>query len=208
MIKLKVNSIETAIKEALNFLPEQNTKFSICFTGGSFGVGLLNKISSEEIDISNWNIYQTDERLDATEKDIIQKIIISNLKGCAGYAEENCFFLPHALNGKTIETLAHNLQRFSKNRFDLTFLSLGEDGHIAGHFEESVSLTKDFCFIRNSPKPPKKRLSFKLEKFLESHRIVLACIGKEKKHALEKLLSGESFHSKLVEHERLILIYD
>ena len=209
LIEIKVKNEEEALNTAISFLPTNNLKVNICFTGGNFGIGVLKGIKKEKFDISNWSIFQTDERIDSKEEEIIQIKIISNLINCKGFDIRNCNFFPHNSENEELDSPFGNLKLIPNIRFDITFLSLGEDGHLAGHFESSVLMeNKQFCYTENAPKLPKKRVSFKLERLLNSELIILACLGENKKEALQKLLAGENIHHELMRHKRLVLIKD
>lgn len=80
-------------------------------------------------------------------------------------------------------------------RFDITFLGVGADGHIASLFpEHDVRSTDDRLVIvdRNSPKPPPLRLSLTLPVINSSQRIWMVLSGAEKASALGLALAGAS----------------
>ncbi len=134
LIEIKVKNEEEALNTAISFLPTNNLKVNICFTGGNFGIGVLKRIKKEKFDISNWSIFQTDERIDSKEEEIIQIKIISNLINCKGFDIRNCNFFPHNSENEKLDSPFGNLKLIPNIRFDITFLSLGEDGHLAGLF--------------------------------------------------------------------------
>ena len=210
MLDIKVKSNEDAISIAINNLPKGQNKAYVCFTGGKFGLGVLQALNKKDLDISNWSIFQTDERVEAGPEEVIQNQLIKNLKICRGFNLENCnFFSYDSFDKKTLEDLSQKLVNIPKKEFDITILSLGEDGHLAGHFENSIKVQDGkFCYTENSPKLPKKRISMTLSQLMNSKKIILACLGNSKKLALDKLLSGEGIHSELIQHQGLILIRD
>lgn len=209
MKKIKVNNNDEALQIAMLYLFQIKADAKICFTGGKFGFSLLKKIAESKMNISMWSIFQTDERLECEDSEIIQEKIIHHLKKCPGYDKEKNYFFPNTLPGKNLTDLSESLRGMPDDKFDITFLSLGEDGHLAGHFSNSVFLEKNkFCFTENAPKLPKKRISFSLERLMQSELIVLASIGENKKNALYELNSGKSVHNALMQHKGLILIYD
>ena len=88
-------------------------------------------------------------------------------------------------------------------------MSLGEDGHIAGHFENSIEFgEKIFCYTHNAPKYPKKRLSYTYKALSESRQIILACIGDSKRAAYDELMSGKGKHHEIRKHNNLIVLRD
>lgn len=84
------------------------------------------------------------------------------------------------------------------DRFDMLFLGIGEDGHIASLFPRSYpSLdgphTASIAEIHNSPKPPPGRITITYAGFrrlAETADIYLLAFGEGKRSALNRLLSG------------------
>jgi len=79
--------------------------------------------------------------------------------------------------------------------FQVTFLGVGPDGHIASLFPERSGIReKDATVIavRNSPKPPPERLSLTLPVINSSERIWLVLAGADKASALGLTLAGVS----------------
>lgn len=209
MKKVKVKNIQEALEISINYLSQIKSESNICFTGGRFGSGLLNKIGEQRMDISMWSIFQTDERIECDDNEIIQNEIIHHLKDCPGYDIKNNYFFPKLSSGIKLNDYSESLRFMPNEEFDITFLSLGEDGHLAGHFNNSILLEGNtFCYTENAPKLPKKRISFSLERLMQSKLLVLASIGKNKKEAFNELITGNGFHNKIMHHKGLILIHD
>jgi 6-phosphogluconolactonase len=85
--------------------------------------------------------------------------------------------------------------RLNVPRFDITFLGVGPDGHIASLFPEHDVRPDDERLVivdRNSPKPPPERLSLTLPVLNSSHRIWMVLSGAEKASALGLALAGAS----------------
>jgi 6-phosphogluconolactonase len=80
-------------------------------------------------------------------------------------------------------------------KFDITFLGVGSDGHIASLFpgQEAVRATDvTVVAVRESPKPPPLRLSLTLPVLRSSDRIWLVLAGSDKASALGLALAGAS----------------
>ena len=88
-------------------------------------------------------------------------------------------------------------------------MSLGEDGHLAGHFLNS-ELTNDirFCHTTNAIKEPKERISFTVKHLFNSKKVVLTVIGREKRKAFTDLVEGKGLHSNFWNKKNLVLITD
>jgi 6-phosphogluconolactonase len=79
--------------------------------------------------------------------------------------------------------------------FDITFLGVGPDGHIASLFPDRPGIRVDdvpVIPVRNSPKPPPERLSLTLPVINSSERIWLVLAGADKASALGLSLADAS----------------
>ena len=100
-----------------------------------------------------------------------------------------------AVYAEELKAHADPALRLTVPRFDITFLGVGPDGHIASLFpEHDVQIDDDRLVIadRNAPKPPPARLSLTLPVLNSSHRIWLVLSGAEKASALGLALAGAS----------------
>jgi 6-phosphogluconolactonase len=81
--------------------------------------------------------------------------------------------------------------------FDITFLGMGPDGHIASLFPEQPGIRerdRTVIAVRNSPKPPPERLSLTLPVINSSARVWLVLSGPDKASALGLTLAGASMN--------------
>jgi 6-phosphogluconolactonase/glucosamine-6-phosphate isomerase/deaminase len=193
-----------ALEESLYFF-NSNKKYSICMTGGKFGQSFVNFFNARKLIILNKNFYLTDERL------------VSSIE------EKNCFLIWEKMKNYEKENFFHNFdynksiididtkEKVSKiSHHDLCFLSLGEDGHLAGHFKNSLNLNDKICFTEKASKKPFKRISFRVDWLLKSKKIIMVALGLEKQKALTEILNGEGFHSEIFKtcSSELVIITD
>jgi 6-phosphogluconolactonase len=196
------------ITKVIDLLDEQEV-VHISLTGGGVGTGILRAIRSsdarDEIDWSRVHIWWSDERWlpagDPDRNDTAADVALLDHVGVLA-AHVHRFASPD--DGLRLEDAAllqeqalaaHSRDGVSTPVFDIMFLGVGPDGHIASLFPDSPGvLVKDHTVIpvRNSPKPPPERLSFTLPTINASDRIWLGLAGADKASALGLLLAGAS----------------
>ncbi|MDH6236923.1 6-phosphogluconolactonase [Cryobacterium sp. CG_9.6] len=80
-------------------------------------------------------------------------------------------------------------------RFDITFLGVGPDGHVASLFPHGSGIREkeaSVIAVRNSPKPPAERLSLTRPVLNSSERVWMVLAGSDKASALGLALAGAS----------------
>lgn len=80
-------------------------------------------------------------------------------------------------------------------RFDITFLGVGPDGHVASLFPHLPGIrehAKSVLAVRNSPKPPSERLSLSRPALNSSRCVWMVLAGPDKASALGLALAGAS----------------
>ncbi len=100
-----------------------------------------------------------------------------------------------ALDQGTTLSIVSEGTPLSTEPFDRVYLGVGEDGHIASLFPGSWpnSAEAQTMVVRDSPKPPKKRVTLTYHGFLTLAReakVYLLFLGEGKREALKRLLSG------------------
>lgn len=206
---LKEKSINEAANLVLNLIP-CNKNINICLTGGNFGKLFIRTLIKENKDINSWEIFYSDERLGCPEEDENKTSILEELSQLKGFSDHriNCFN-----NEELIEdTFLDIKKKFKVNnidKFDICLLSLGEDGHLAGHFSNSLqTMDPRFCYTNNAIKPPKHRISFNMNWLMSSKKVLLAVFGSEKEKALKDLSLGKGLHSNIWGSKNLVVLTD
>nr|WP_221244120.1 6-phosphogluconolactonase [Cryobacterium roopkundense] len=80
-------------------------------------------------------------------------------------------------------------------RFDIAFLGVGPDGHVASLFPHGAGIRENeasVISVLNSPKPPSKRLSLTRPVLNSSDRVWMVLAGSDKASALGLALAGAS----------------
>jgi len=182
----------------------------VVLTGGTIGIGTLAAVnesaSRDTVDWSKVHFWWGDERfvpkadrerneLQAREA-LLDHIAVPPRNIHAFAASDEVATLEDGVAAYTAE-----LARFSPDggqwpRFDITFLSVGPDGHIASLFpeREGIRVTDvPVIAVRNSPKPPPERLSLTRPVINSSERVWLVLAGADKASALGLALAGAQY---------------
>ncbi len=106
-----------------------------------------------------------------------------------------------SLHNLVVPKVGKPLLEKEMTQFDLVYLGVGEDGHVASLFPGSYPSEDkgQTVLVKNSPKPPNQRVSFTYNGFLahaKASPIYLLFLGEGKRDALNRLLANkEKAHS-------------
>ena len=205
-----MNSIFKDFQSAVEETAQQIKHFkltNICLTGGTFGSHLLGHLDAINYSPALEDFFITDERLCNDNEQHNSIAILTELKRLKKF--DSSRFIPFLQNNDPNLSYKNITERLSNYTFDYLVLSLGEDGHLAGHFENSYLLSDErFCFTDEASKKPKTRISFSVDFLKKSKKITLAIYGKEKKEAMTKFLNGNGLHSSILENKNLTIYTD
>lgn len=184
---------------------------SVVLTGGTAGIGVLAAINAspkrDKVDWSKVNVWWGDERWlpagDAERNDqqardaLLDHVPLSPERVHPFAASDAGLDLDAAADAYAAELAAHAMNGSTLPWFDITFLGVGPDGHIASLFPEQPGIRereRTVIPVRNSPKPPPERLSLTLPVLNSSARIWLVLSGPDKASALGLTLAGASMN--------------
>jgi 6-phosphogluconolactonase len=184
---------------------------TVVLTGGSMGSAVLAAINEsparDTIDWSLVHFWWGDERWlprgDAERNEtqardaLLDHITIDQSRIHAFPASDDGIDLEAAADMYAAELAAHAPEGGSLPRFDITFLGVGPDGHVASLFPEQAGIRETVATViavRNAPKPPPERLSLTLPVINSSTRIWLVLAGSDKASALGLSLAGASIN--------------
>jgi 6-phosphogluconolactonase len=181
----------------------------IVLTGGTMGSAVLAAIrsspASHTIDWSRLHFWWGDERFvpkhDADRNDLqarealLDHVPVDESKVHAFPSSDEIEDLDEAAR-----VYARELERAAPDgaaypRFDIMFLGVGPDGHIASLFpgHDEIRITDVTVVpVRNSPKPPPERLSLTLPVIQSADRIWMVLAGADKASAIGLALAGAS----------------
>jgi 6-phosphogluconolactonase len=182
---------------------------TIVLTGGTMGYATLAAVNSsaqrDSIDWKKVNFWWGDERWlpdgDAERNEtqareaLLAHIALDEERVHAFGASDAGFELDAAADAYAAELKAHAPNGADYPAFDITFLGVGPDGHIASLFPERGGIKvedRTVVPVRNSPKPPPERLSLTLPVINSSERIWLVLAGADKASALGLTLADAS----------------
>ena len=184
---------------------------TVVLTGGTMGSAVLRAINEsparDTIDWSHVSFWWGDERWlprgDAERNETqAREALLDHLEIDPGMihafpASDDGIDLDAAAEQYSLELAAHAVEGSSLPRFDITFLGVGPDGHIASLFPEQAGIRETeatVVSVRNAPKPPPERLSLTLPVINSSTRIWLVLAGADKASALGLSLAGASIN--------------
>ncbi|EAR24371.1 6-phosphogluconolactonase [marine actinobacterium PHSC20C1] len=184
---------------------------TIVLTGGSMGQAVLAAINDspkrDAVDWSRVNFWWGDERWlpagDAERNDLqahialLDHVPVDPARVHAYPASNAGLSLDDAARSYSDELAKHAARSGKFPNFDIVFLGVGPDGHIASLFPEREGIREaeaTVIAVRNSPKPPDERLSLTLPVLNSSVRIWAVVAGSDKASALGLTLAGASYN--------------
>jgi 6-phosphogluconolactonase len=191
---------------------EERGHANVCLTGGTMGSAVLQAIADSPargtVDWSAITFWWGDERFlphgDPERNDTQSRAALLNaldldperiksLPAPGDYAD-----IQAAADAYAAQLLAEAPEGALAPRFDVTFLGVGEDGHIASLFpdHDGVRDTEHVVIAEtDSPKPPPERLSLTLPIINASDRCWMVLAGPDKAGALGLALAGAAASS-------------
>ncbi len=182
---------------------------NVVLTGGTVGIDVLAALGAEErlaaVDWNRIHVWWGDERWlpsgDSERNDEqAQEVFLSRISAPASRihrfpASDGPLDLDEAAKAYAQELADHATDSAAVPRFDLVFLGVGPDGHIASLFPGREGIREKestVIAVRNSPKPPPERLSLTLPAINSAERVWLCLAGADKASALGLALAGAS----------------
>ncbi|WP_426624167.1 6-phosphogluconolactonase [Leifsonia sp. McL0607] len=183
---------------------------NIALTGGTMGIAVLEAVNSspahDTIDWSKVHFWWGDERfVEKSSGERNERQAREALLDHLPVPPENIHPFPASDEipdlDEAASVYAAELAAFAPDgqefpRFDITFLGVGPDGHIASLFPDRAGIRETeatVVAVRDSPKPPPERLSLTRPVLNASDRIWLVLSGSDKASALGLALAGASY---------------
>lgn len=185
----------------------------VSLTGGSMGSAVLAAVARHERrDQVNWStvhFWWSDERfVPRADDDRNELQARAALLDSLAIPAENIHAMAASDGGEDLDAgalrYAQELARFAQEdgtpwpAFDVCFLGVGPDGHIASLFPDrpEILITDRAAVpVRDSPKPPPNRITLTRPVINSSKRVWLVLAGADKASALGLALAGASYAS-------------
>ncbi len=188
----------TLLVQKIKKIIAQKGKCILAISGGRSVAGLLQKLSSQDLDWSKVEIFMIDERvvpLDNKDSNYqqVQELFLKRVN-----VKAHPFLIE-----KGVEEYNQQFQRAGAH-FDIIVLGAGEDGHVAALFPGHAVLKikeKKYLQINDSPKPPKERITASPDIIRDADIIILifSSAGKKKAYGLfiDQKISQEKCPAKI-----------
>ncbi len=190
-----------AFVEHLTEVLEQKAEAHVVLTGGTVGIKTLAAIAEadgvEDLDFTRIHFWWGDERFVAADsadrnenqarEALLSKINLDVGKVHAFAAADAGISLDQAAAAFAELVAEHAAVDEIVPEFDVVFLGMGPDGHIASLFPGKAQPAAGVAIIaeHDSPKPPPARLSFTYEALNSAHQVWFVVSGADKANAVE-----------------------
>ena len=190
--KSLINHFIKVLKKDILKKSKRKERLSFVLTGGSSPTKLYKELAKADINWSNVDLFWGDERFVSKNSkysnyklvyDLLIKKIKINRNNLFSFKTNNISIDKSALKYENDVKMYFNKKKI---RFDIFLLGMGNDGHIASIFPDSVELTQKFL-IRPIYRKDFKRLTFGLNIINNSKKIFLWLNTRKKKLIFNKL---------------------
>ena len=165
--------------------------FKIVLAGGKSLIPTYKILSHSNADWGRWHIYIGDERcLPLKNKERNDHNINIIWLNNSPIPKKNIHFIRAELGAK--QAVRHYEATLKEvENFDVTLLSMGEDGHTASLFlGHQYDIKRDVVIVNNSPKKPKQRISLSYARLNRSNRVFKIISGSSKCNAVRLWLNN------------------
>ena len=198
-----IDNIDEIFEETVKDLLQQQENVHVVLTGGTVGIALLENIDpTHKLNWKRIHLWWGDERfVPAGHPDRNEGQATAALIHRLPIPAENVHRMPASDAGLTLDEAVDayddELAQFWPElpEFDITFLGVGPDAHIASLFPGLEGIEVDdraVIAVRNSPKPPAERISLTLPALNNSKNVWVVASGADKADAIYAAFTSES----------------
>lgn len=191
---LLVSAVTDLIEARLRQAISEKAQFHLVFPGGRSIVPVLQALSNRTLTWQGVHLYLTDERCvsrgDTERNDrLVDEFLLSSIPADPPVLHR----IPAELGpDKGAEEFARQLG--ATPAFDLVLLGLGEDGHTASLFPDSLDdEPTEVVAVHHSPKPPAGRVSLGYARLVSARERVVLAMGETKRAVIRRIRAGELF---------------
>lgn len=187
--------VANLIRDSILKLLQKKQQVVLGLVGGRSVSGIYQELKKKSIPWGQVQIFMVDERMVAiTDKESNFQLISENLtkelikKGVLPTENVHPFDYKRGINNYR-EQLNHY-----GGRYDFLLLSSGEDGHVGALYPNHHSIkdkSEFFLTMKDSPKPPKERMTASLSLLKKSDIMIVLFYGKEKRTVYELFNNDE-----------------
>jgi 6-phosphogluconolactonase len=201
-----IQTVAGAAERVIGDAIESRGVAHVVLTGGTIGIAVLTGLKTGADAVVDWSrvhFWWGDERFvasDSADRNALQAreafLTVAEISeqhihevGAAGSQVS----LDESADEYARELAAYSPDRASVPAFDLTFLGIGPDSHVASLFPGHPA-TQDAGLVvpvRNSPKPPPERISLTFEAINRSERVWVVAFGADKAEAVKAMFTAE-----------------
>lgn len=189
------------LRECLEVCAAEGRTAHVALTGGGLGIAMLAALGGDELPAEMWanaHFWWGDERfapLDHPDRNSWQaeQALLARLPVPADRIHRVAGPESGDLEAATAAYAAELAACGPADGFDIAFLGVGPDGHIASLFPGHSTLTAPGLTVAesNSPKPPAQRVSLTLRALATAKVTVFLAAGAEKAEVVRQVAAGD-----------------
>jgi len=209
--KSLINQFIVTLKKDVLKKKKKNKRFSLVLTGGKSPIKLYRKLAKYKIDWSNIDLFWGDERfVSPKSKDSNYKLAYNTFIKRVKINKKNLFPVNTKLTNalKSSENYSSLIKSYFKNKiisFDYLLLGMGNDGHIASIFPNSIKLKKKFI-AEPIYRKDFTRITLSLNIINDSKQIILWLNDKFKSRKFNKLkLKGTKIPVNMLNKKKTVI---
>lgn len=186
------------VVESIGSARAQRGEAHVAWCGGVSARIVLSTIAGTDLSDTHW--YVSDERCVPIGHPERNDLVIRSLLVDSGLVDADRLHSVPAELGPLDGAAAYDRFLRTRPEFDVAFLSLGPDGHVASLFpgHPALEATGHAVGVSDSPKPPPDRVSLTVGRLARSHVRIVVAVGGERAEAARMALERGSGPAALI----------
>jgi len=186
------------VLESILSTRKERGEIHLAWCGGTSARVVLSSIADGDLSDTHW--YPTDERcVPVGHPERNDRLLHELLVDSGSVSAERIHSIPAEL-GPLAGAAAYDRLLRDCPEFDVAFLSLAPDGHVASLFPDHPALEASGCAVgvTNSPKPPAERVTLTVGRLRSSRVRIVVSVGAEKAEAAKSAVDDRRGPAALV----------